>query len=61
MKEDKNREAMEKKICRYLSNLTFKELKELKINGQQMVKIKAGDTVRFYAKTFERLKKLVVK
>lgn len=60
-KEDPKKAAMEKKICKYLSNLTFKELKELNINGQQMVKIKAGEIVRFYTKTFDRLKKLVEK
>lgn len=56
-----NNEELDKKICKYLFNLTYTELHELKLNGQQIVKIKKGEPVKFYSKTRERLRKLVEK
>ena len=57
----KQKEILEKKICKYLSGFTHQELREMKINGQQAVKIKHGEIVHFYAKTLARLRKLVEK
>jgi len=53
--------VLEKKICKYLALLSFADLTELKISGQQQIKIKKGEVVHFYAKTRERLAKLVTK
>lgn len=47
------------KICAALSIMSFQELAELGVNAQQAQKIKRGEKVRFYAKTYERLKSLV--
>jgi hypothetical protein len=55
------KQNLEKKICKHLSTLSYAELKELGINGQQTVKIMNGETVRFYAKTLARLRGLVEK
>ena len=55
------KKALEKKICKHLALLSFDELKELGINGQQSSKIKRGEVVKFYTKTLERLRKLVEK
>lgn len=52
-KETKIRQA----ICRRVKLLTRLETKELGINQQQVDKIKRGETVRFYEKSFQRLKK----
>ena len=58
-KEEKEVDRVTKKLCRYLAGLSWVELRELKISGQQQKKIKDGKTVRFYKKSFERLRKLV--
>jgi hypothetical protein len=46
---------IEEKVCKYLFKLEHSELRALKINGQQAVKIKNGVTVRFYIKALRRL------
>jgi hypothetical protein len=55
----KEKEALEKRICKYLALLSYVELAELKISGQSAMKIKKGEPVHFYSKTIARLRKLV--
>lgn len=57
----KEHERISEKLCKYLRNLTWIKLRELKINGQQAIKIKNGQPVRFYPKTIARLRHLVEK
>ena len=54
------KQKIEKKLCKKLSLLSHQELREMGINGQQAVKIKNGEIVRFYLKTFRRLSKKVL-
>lgn len=49
------------KLRKYLFNLTWVELRELRINAQQVCRIKKGEEVIFRAKTINRLKYLVEK
>jgi hypothetical protein len=44
-----------KKIKEALSVMSWKELREIGINGQQAMKIKSGEDYRLYDKTIERL------
>lgn len=55
-KEEKERDKIYKKICDQLYIMSWKELAYLGINAQQAQKIKNGERVRFYGKTFERLR-----
>ena len=52
-------EELHKKLYKRLALLSYKELAELKISGQNAVKIKNGRPCVFYAKTFARLRHLV--
>jgi len=52
------KEEVMQKICDALAILTWRELAELGVNAQQAQKIKRGEKVRFYGKTFKRLRSL---
>ena len=55
------KEKLKNKILKHLERMTYSELAELGINGQQQQKILKRQPVRMFDKTIERLKGLVVK
>jgi len=58
MTEEQN-DKLHALLNKKLSIMSYKELADLKVNGQQAVKIKAGKPVKFYLKTLLRLCTLV--